>query len=146
MWTVTQTFCGSCRGGRETPVFRVLIATAVMATVATAHDLTPRMGRPATQRRHFQGNPWARAGNPQCISPLAIPAESPHEEGYFVGGGARMRARGGEERHDDEGIWGLDYTGLIVPKKTQLNWWHGSRYQGGYGAYRTDGPRLLHGP
>jgi hypothetical protein len=126
-----------------------LVAAAVIAswsTAASGHDLTPYMGRPATERRHFQGNPFDRAGNPQCVSPLAKPAESPHEEGYFVGGGARMRGRGGEERHDHEGTWGVDYTGIIVHKRTNLGWWHGSRYQGGVGAYGTDGPRLVHRP
>jgi hypothetical protein len=113
---------------------------------ARAHDFTPWMGRPATERHHFQGNQFARAGDPQCISPLAHPAESPHETGYYVGGGARLRARAGEERRPDEGIWGMDYAGLIITKRTNLKWWHGSRYQGGYGAYATDGPRLIHKP
>jgi len=123
-----------------------LIVVACTVTSAWAHDLTPSMGRPATERRHFQGNQFDRAGNPQCISPLAKPTESPHEQGYYVGGGARVRSRCGEERREHEGTWGVDYTGIIVHKKTNLGWWHGSRYQGGVGAYRTDGPRLLHAP
>lgn len=127
-------------------------ATACLAAflgligLAEAHDLTPCMGRPATERNHFQGNQFARAGNPQCISPLAKPSESPHEEGYYVGGGARVKSRCGEERRHHEGTWGVDYTGIIVPKKTNLGWWHGSRYQGGLGSYQTDGPRLVHAP
>lgn len=116
------------------------------ATTCQAHDLTPWMGRPATERSHFQGNPFERAGNPQCISPLAKSAESPYEEGYYVGGGARVKSRGGEERRHHEGTWGMDYTGIIVHKKTNLGWWHGSRYQGGVGSYQTDGPRLVHKP
>ena len=123
-----------------------LIIVACMVTSAGAHDLTPSMGRPATERRHFQGNQFDRAGNPQCISPLATPAESPHEEGYYVGGGAWVGSRCGEERREHEGSWGMDYTGIIVRKRTNLGWWHGSRYQGGVGAYRTDGPRLVHKP
>jgi len=113
---------------------------------ASAHDLTPWMGRPATERKHFQGNQFARAGNPQCISPLAMPAESPHEVSYYAGGGARTKAWRGEERRETEGIWGVDYGGILFPKHVDLGWWHGSRYQGGYGAYRTDGPRILHKP
>jgi len=116
------------------------------APSAAAHDFTPWMGRPATQRKHFQGDQFARAGNPQCISPLAMPAESPHEVSYYAGGGARTKARGGEERREVEGIWGVDYGGILFPKHVDLGWWHGARYQGGYGAYRTDGPRLLHKP
>lgn len=116
------------------------------ATSAVAHDWTPFMGRPATERKHFQGNQFDRAGNPERISPLAKPTESPHEEGYYVGGGAREHAlRGGERRHD-EGVFGTDYTGLLIRKRTNLGWWHGQRYQGGVGAYRTDGPRLVHRP
>jgi hypothetical protein len=113
---------------------------------ASAHDLTPWMGRPATERKHFQGNQFARAGNPQCISPLAMPAESPHEVSYYAGGGARTKAWRGEERRETEGIWGVDYGGILFPKHVDLGWWHGSRYQGGYGAYRTDGPRIVHKP
>ena len=110
---------------------------------ARGHDLTPWMGRPATERRHFQGDPFTRAGNPQCVSPLAAPPESPHEVGYYAGGGARTRAARGEERHENEGIWGVDYGGILFPKHVELGWWHGARYQGGSGAYRADGPRLV---
>ena len=131
----------------------VVAATALFAGLvpgaaasAGAHDLTPWMGRPATERKHFQGNQFARAGNPQCISPLAVPAESPHEVSYYAGGGARTRAARGQERRDNEGIWGVDYGGILFPKHVELGWWHGGRYQGGYGAYRTDGPRILHKP
>jgi hypothetical protein len=130
----------------------VVAATALFAgfvadgSSAGAHDLTPWMGRPATERKHFQGNQFARAGNPQCISPLAVPAESPHEVSYYAGGGARTRAARGQERRDNEGIWGVDYGGILFPKHVELGWWHGARYQGGYGAYRTDGPRILHKP
>ena len=113
---------------------------------ACGHDLTPPMGRPATKRKHFQGDQFRRAGNPERISPLAKPAESPHEEGYYVGGGARERSRSSEERRINEGVWGTDYTGLVIPKHTNLRWWHGSRYQGGTGSYPTDGPRVLHSP
>lgn len=127
--------------------YALLFATvACIAGRAAAHDLTPWMGRPATERKHFQGNPYARAGDPQCVSPLAIPAESPHEQGYYVGGGARERARCGEERTPHEGTWGVDYTGILVRKRTNLEWWHGSRYQGGLGSYATDGPRFVHRP
>jgi hypothetical protein len=124
----------------------LIAAAACVATPLSAHDLTPSMGRPATARHHFQGNQFERAGNPQCISPLAKPTDSPHEQGYYVGGGAPVKSRRGEARRDHEGTWGVDYTGIIVPKKTNLGWWHGSRYQGGVGSYPTDGPRLVHRP
>jgi len=104
------------------------------------------MGRPEAQRKHFQGDPFARAGEPQRISPFARPTESPHEIGYYVGGGARECSRRGECRAVYEGIWGTDYAGLLIPKHVVLGWWHGQRSQGGTGAYHTDGPRLLHRP
>jgi len=124
----------------------VAITVVVWQPLANGRDLTPPMGRPATARKHFQGDQFRRAGDPQRISPLAKPTESPHEEGYYVGGGAREKSRRGEERRRNEGVWGTDYTGLIIPKHTNLNWWHGSRYQGGVGSYGTDGPRVLHRP
>lgn len=109
-------------------------------------DLTPPMGRPATERRHFQGDQLQRAGNPQCVSPLAKPTESSHEFGYYVGGGARERSRQAGHRVPTEGVWGTDYLGILIPKHVNLGWWHGRRYQGGTGSYGTDGPRVLHRP
>jgi hypothetical protein len=123
-----------------------VVALTVVAAACRAHDFTPYMGRPATERKHFQGDQFRRAGNPQCVSPLAKPTESPHETGYYVGGGARERSPRGEQRYPHEGVWGTDYAGMIIPKHVQLGWWHGQRYQGGTGAYKTDGPRILHRP
>lgn len=119
---------------------------AVIATPAAALDLTPWMGRPATERVHFQGDQFHRAGDPQCTSPLAGPGESRHAVGYFVGGGDRVKGWRGEERRSEEGTWGTDYGGFLIHKKIDLRWSHGRRYQGGVGAYRTDGPRLIHAP
>ena len=130
--------------GRLAAIFvAAAIATPWLGRTSPAHDLTPPMGRPATQRRHFQGDPFRRAGNPQCVSRLARPTESPHEEGYFMGGGARERSGKSHERLPTEGVWGTDYAGLVIPKHTQLRWWHGQRPQGGTGSYGTDGPRLV---
>ncbi len=44
----------------------------------------------------------------------------------------------------DEGTWGWDYHGYCLPSRVILGWWHGRKYQGGEGAYSTDGPRPLH--
>lgn len=120
---------------------RALVVVVAAAVPAIGADLSPPMGRPATERRHFQGDQFARAGNPQCLSPFAKPTESPHETGYFVGGGARTRARQGEHRRATDGTWGTDYTGILFPKHIELNWWHGSRFQGGGLGYRNVGPR-----
>ena len=122
-----------------------LLALPASMPVA-GHDLTPGMGRPATQRKHFQGNQFQRAGNPQCISPLAKPTESPHEIGYYVGGGAPQKSRHAEHHLPHEGIWGTDYAGLVIPKHVHLGWWHGRHAQAGTGSYRSDGPRFVHRP
>lgn len=133
------------RGGRP-GLFLACLLAASLASPGVARDLTPSMGRPATQRKHFQGNQFHRAGDPQCISPLAKPTESPHEFGYYVGGGAREKSRRADHRLPHEGIWGTDYAGLLIPKHVALGWWHGRRTQGGTGSYSTDGPRMLHRP
>ena len=73
---------------------------------------------------------------------FALPSDTGHYLGYHVGGGA-VNARKAEPRRDDEGTWGWDYQGWLVPRRVSLGWWHGRRYQGGAGAYKTDGPRLL---
>jgi hypothetical protein len=30
----------------------------------------------------------------------------------------------------------------LIPRRVTLEWWHGRRYQGGTGAYQSDGPKL----
>lgn len=132
------------REGFRLFVLGVMLANVCAGGTVSAADLTPFMGRPATQRKHFQGDAFARAGDPQRISPLARPTESPHEFGYFVGGGARERSRLAQRRYPQEGVWGTDYAGAIIPKHVRLGWWHG-RQQGGTGSYATDGPRLIRG-
>ena len=83
----------------------------------------------------------ACAGWPQCISRWARPSYGCHETGYYVGGGA---AAHGDCRCPHEGTWGWDYHGRLFTKRIALGWHHGRRDQGGYGAYKTDGPHLLH--
>lgn len=77
-----------------------------------------------------------RAGYDGSISPLAMPTDAPGYVGYYVGGGA---ACGGEPRYAQEGIWGWDYQGILLPRRVSLSWWHGRKYQGGTGQYQTDG-------
>lgn len=137
---------GRLSGWRRAVCLVALVVAGDACPAHDRHDLTPFMGRPATERKHFQGDQHRRAGCPQSISPLAKPTESPHEIGYYVGGGARERSRGGQARQPQEGIWGTDYAGHVIPKHVMLGWWHGQRSQGGTGSYPTDGPRLLHRP
>ena len=79
-----------------------------------------------------------RAGNPQEISRLAHPSETPAYTGYHVGGGS---PRQGDAPGPLEGTWGWDYEGICLRRKVILHWWHG-RCQGGTGSYKTDGPHL----
>lgn len=115
--------CGLLYGiaGGALIIFELLLAPRKMVRswrIGSAQSwLRAHMGRPALERKHFQGNAIDRAGNPESISPLAKPTESPHEEGYFVGGGARGKSPRGEERFLGEGTWCTDYTGLLIRKK-----------------------------
>jgi len=83
-------------------------------------------------------NPWQRAGNPQHVARWATPTNTLAYSGGWVGGGA---ARDGDAPALDEGTWGWDYHGRIVPQRVWLRWWHGRRHQGGAGRYKTDGPK-----
>lgn len=95
--------------------------------------------------RALAGDPYghraadhARAGCAMLVRPHAIPSNTRHYGGYQVGGGAPLL---GSDPTLDEGAFGWDYFGLTIPKRVALNWTH-RRYQGGTGAYKTDGPRL----
>jgi hypothetical protein len=79
-----------------------------------------------------------RAGCAMLVRPHAIPSNTRPYGGYWVGGGAPVFGRGPTL---DEGTFGWDYFGLTIPKRIAGNW-TSSRYQGGPGAYKTDGPRL----
>ena len=83
----------------------------------------------------------AYAGWPQCISPHARPSYGCHEWGGYVGGGAPVH---GDCRCAHEGTWGWDYHGRLFTKRVWLGWHHGRREQGGYGAYKSDGPHCPH--
>jgi len=84
-----------------------------------------------------------RAGFPQEIPRFAQPSDTGRYLGGMVGGGS-VRLRKADGPLPEEGTWGWDYTGGIFRRRVFLNWWHGRRYQGGAGAYQTDGPRILH--
>jgi hypothetical protein len=86
-----------------------------------------------------RGGDHARAGCAMNVRRFAIPSNTRHYGGYMVGGGLPVK---GEGPFLDEGTFGWDYPGILFNKRIALNWSHGARYQGGTGAYRTDGPRL----
>lgn len=78
-------------------------------------------------------------GNPTLILLRAVPSNTCHYGGYLVGGGVPCK---GEGPFSVEGTYGWDYFGILFNKRVALNWTHGARYQGGTGAYKTDGPKL----
>jgi hypothetical protein len=80
-----------------------------------------------------------RAGCAMHIRAHAIPTNTPHYGGYWVGGGVPLV---GDNPTLEEGTFGWDYFGMTFRKRVALNWTHGRRHQGGFGAYQTDGPRL----
>jgi hypothetical protein len=77
-----------------------------------------------------------------CCEPsrFARPSDTGRYFGYYVGGGSAFR---GDDRLANEGVWGWDYGGFHFVPRIELLWNHGRRYQGGAGAYQTDGPRFL---
>jgi hypothetical protein len=85
---------------------------------------------------------FRRAGQPQEVSRFARPADVGRSIGYSVGGGALNRNKA-EPAGPADGTWGWDYTGGLFRRRVDLGWWHGRRYQGGSGAYKTDGPKLI---
>src|SRR5262249_47094728 len=127
----------------------VAVLTLFAASVARAHD--PSAGCPCWYHRHHRegtpppGKPRpiphtdARAGLPS--TPAHPPATSPTPGGigYYVGGGVCLGH--GQPRFRDDGTWGWDETGSgNFRHRVILGWSHGRKYQGGTGAYRTDGP------
>jgi len=83
-----------------------------------------------------------RAGQPQEVSRWARPSDTGRYTGYLVGGGA-VPWRRGDAPTAAEGTWGWDYAGGWSRRRVVPGWFHGRRYQGGVGAYATDGPTLL---
>jgi hypothetical protein len=82
-----------------------------------------------------------RAGCPRCVADWATPNDTCDYGGYYVGGGA-CRDRG-PCRCPEQGTWGWDYRGRILPRVVALGWWHPPRLQGGAGSYKTDGPHCV---
>jgi hypothetical protein len=101
---------------------------------------TPSYAQPLPAGRYAR-DAMQRAGCPQRTAWYAMPSVLSHQySAGYVGGGAVI---GGEPRTSEEGVWGLDYDGLL-PRRIWLNWYHGRRSQGGTQGYKTDGPKLRH--
>jgi hypothetical protein len=81
---------------------------------------------------------FVQAGYPHEVSQIAMESYNEHYSGGYIGGGSLFGGHGGCAH---VGTWGWDYTPFH--KRIFLNWSDGRRYQGGMGAYKTDGPKPL---
>lgn len=133
---------------------------AVLATSVQAQEEDPRPhpfqffkryqlnkeGKPVKGKPRDIPYTYDRAGNPQTLATHTAPSNTPNGIGYYVGGGVPFYLRHkhrfeGAHRSLDEGTWGWDETGgFHLRHRNILGFSHGQRYQGGVGAYRSDGP------
>jgi hypothetical protein len=126
-----------------------LVVWLTAGHLAVAQDETPRSlffvyhlhkeGTPAPGKPRWIPHTDDRAGFPRDLGKHLEPSVTAGGVGYFVGGG--MKHGRGEPRRRNEGTWGWDETGgAHFRGRVILGWSHGRKYQGGIGAYRTDGP------
>lgn len=108
----------------------------VLATFCPAQKPWNQQKRPAKVE-----NDAIRTGYPWGLRPHAQPTYTPAYGYGYVGGGAAFNF--GTPRTQQEGTWGRDYVGILYPRRVWLNYWRGSRYQGGTGGYKTDGPKVF---
>jgi len=101
------------------------------------HD--KKEGTPSAGKPRFIAHTDERAGFPRALSGHLEPSVTSGGIGYYVGGGV---PRGhGLGRRSEDGTWGWDETGCgHFRRRTVLGWSQGRKYQGGTGAYHTDGP------
>jgi hypothetical protein len=80
-----------------------------------------------------------RAGFPRSLSKHLEASRTAGGIGYYVGGGVPCGQGAG--RRPIDGTWGWDETGSRhFRRRMILGWSQGRKYQGGTGAYHTDGP------
>jgi hypothetical protein len=93
--------------------------------------------------------PASMPADPPCpgywprVSCCAQPSDTGRYRGDYVGGGCPCCDR---PRLPAEGTWGWDYQGCLLPRYPFLGWCRCYRYQGGTGAYKTDGPPFPYAP
>jgi hypothetical protein len=82
-----------------------------------------------------------QAGYPYCVSPVSMVSYNEHYSGGYIGGGKFL---GGDYPCPHQGTWGWDYTPFRpMSSKIFLRWSNGRHYEGGTGAYKTDGPKPI---
>lgn len=123
-------------------IFLMGVLTACGNSRCFAQSTQRAQSGTAPDQHALPENPMVRAGNPLCISPLALCFPGPKYKGYSVGGGAAWRgtpatAFRGECRHVNEGTFGVDYAPWY--SRVQTLWFHGRKQQGGEGQYEPDG-------
>jgi hypothetical protein len=80
-------------------------------------------------------DPQTRAGHPQEISRLAVPASRQNFTGGYVGGSCLVH---GDARGPQDGTWGWDYVAFgHFPNRIFLGWCHCRNSK--TGPYATDG-------
>jgi len=132
-------------------LLRAALTVLVLAAggLARAQDESPRRhwfslnlhdeGTPPPGYPRFIPHTDERAGDPRALAGHIEPSTTPGGIGYYVGGGVALGH--GEPRRRDQGTWGWDETGgRHLRRRIILGWSQGRKYQGGTGAYRTDGP------
>jgi hypothetical protein len=125
-------------------IFVITASSALADDQEEPHHFLHRMH----QKKHGTPPP----GKPRCIPHTDERAGYPRELaghleqsataggiGYYVGGGVKWGHGEGRTVHD--GTWGWDETGHgLFRRRVILGWSGGRKYQGGTGAYQTDGP------
>ena len=127
------------RGVPVMPRFHPLLALAALLALTAAAGAADT-ATPIPLNSDACDHTFARAGHPELISRCARPSDTCAYAGYYVGGGCVLR---GGPPGPLEGTWGWDYFGPCwLPHRVVLGWCERCRYQGGVGAYRTDGPHV----
>jgi hypothetical protein len=133
--------------------YLMMLGVALVASGPGIASADEQDERPHLFERHFRkkegtpppGKPRCiphtdeRAGYPRSLSGHLETSRTAGGIGYYVGGGVPL-GRGAGRRAID-GTWGWDETGSRhCRRRTIMGWSQGRKYQGGTGAYRTDGP------
>ena len=120
----------------------ILCAMVVALPVNTCHATGPSSGEgpSSTGCGTDAEDGHHRTGHSERLECYAQSSNDCQYSGGYVGGGTRFHGCG---RFAQEGTWGRDYCGWRLSHRPWLNWSHGRRSQGGSGAYKTDGPKLV---
>ena len=125
---VASATAGFCRGDDQAPRVHYFV-------LHPHFEGTPSPGKP-----RFIPHTDERAGNPRGLCNHPEASVTSGGIGYYVGGGVCLGHGPGHARYPDEGTWGWDDTGFHSwRRRVILGWSHGRKYQGGTGAYWTEG-------